>query len=154
MSAYICSDRHTSAIVYSAFAIDAKAMLEICTSVLGATDDEMIDIHTRNPDGLTSLMGRAWACVKNENIKSVNHRYDESTPLVRPEALPKSEVTIVDPLTLHALIRCVNYQSCEHPEWERSAARRLLHRITAEIAPPPSTPAQKCAYEQLPWSID
>lgn len=34
---------------------------------------------------------------------------------------------------LHSLIRCYIYQSCEHPEWERSAACRLAGELDAPL---------------------
>ncbi len=78
----------------------------------------------------------------DENIRSVGHRYDSEDSV--PEQLPGSldEVYAHDwnhydgyqPGQVFKSIRCLNYQSCEHPSWEDSAAYAFLQAlITATI---------------------
>ena len=45
------------------------------------------------------------------------------------------------------LVDSLEYQSCEHPEWERSEARKCLHRITGFAV------SQLPGYAIAPWSI-
>ncbi|EFV12463.2 hypothetical protein [Segniliparus rugosus] len=67
----------------------------------------------------------------SENFRSVNYLYeeDEPTPVYDPE--------LVDgPFDLVAALKaasCMDYQSCEHPEWKQSEAFALLELLRAEI---------------------
>lgn len=57
-----------------------------------------------------------WA----ENRRSVNHRYaeEEWEEVYQFEELGNE----VDPITVLNAISCYEYQSCEHPDWEKSEA--------------------------------
>lgn len=66
---------------------------------------------------------------KIENIKSVNYRYNEKTRF--------SSIKRWEPLVswgtsgdLLALMNCLDYQSCEHPEWAGSYAQTVLQLCT------------------------
>lgn len=72
-------------------------------------------------------VGRVGAMLLAENRASVNHRYDEEEweePYLF-EPLPG----ISDPVIVLKAIACYRYQSCEHPEWERSEARVFIDAL-------------------------
>ncbi|APW58629.1 hypothetical protein [Paludisphaera borealis] len=81
-----------------------------------------------------------------ENVASVNYRYRETT---RPDFRlcgwaafhPFSRVQIVK------AARCLDYQSCEHPGWQKCDACRLLAAIIA--GDDDSLPG----YEAAEWEI-
>lgn len=91
MSAFICSDKH--------FAVVAKALFAQPTSAQQFAD-----------------------ALKRENIKSVNHRYGESTRFrkVDMSTATPDEVKQYDGHDLLCLLNCIEYQSCEHPDYDRT----------------------------------
>lgn len=68
-----------------------------------------------------------WA----ENVRSVNHRYaeEEWEEIYTFTRLPISGH--IDPMVILDAIGCYEYQSCEHPEWERSEAYRFCQALKA-----------------------
>ncbi|MEV3965210.1 hypothetical protein AB0M34_30735 [Nocardia sp. NPDC050193] len=101
----------------------------------------------------------------DENVRSVDHRYRESTPGGR-YVLHTTECDL-DPLAVLKAIDCYEYQSCEHPEWEDSDAHTWVRRLREAIytsapryrTPVPSHWAGQMApayihedeYAQRPW---
>jgi hypothetical protein len=74
-------------------------------------------------------------CVKianqlyKENIKSVNFRYGENTKLSYWRSFDDS-IKKKSYIELYKLVQCLNYQSCEHNEWESSNAYKILNELT------------------------
>jgi len=81
----------------------------------------------------------------NENYKSVNHRYgEEKKP---PEY--KFEVTKpYNPLQIVKAIHCLDYQSCEHPGWARSKAKKFLERMEHTAV------SRHPEYEKSEWALE
>lgn len=55
--------------------------------------------------------------LKRENILSVNHRYNEHTP-VEPVDMTQSAKDKYSPTDVCCLLACLDYQSCEHPDYD------------------------------------
>jgi hypothetical protein len=77
----------------------------------------------------------------------VNYRYDETTQpsfeLCQWAAFHEfSKVQIIK------AVRCLEYQSCEHPGWEESAACRLLRAIIGDDAT-----RNLPGYDEAEWQI-
>ena len=123
MSAFICSDRHIATIAIA------------FTRLIGGDDAQAL------ADELLA-----------ENIRSVNHRYRESTP-VEPCDLSDHEADTRTPPELIALCECLGYQSCEHPQWESSNAKQLLDLITAQFRATAAARGYSRAGEAGVWSI-
>jgi hypothetical protein len=68
-----------------------------------------------------------------ENFRSVNHRYaEEGEPAGMYEYRePKVGPIGYNPVQVLKAIHCLEYQSCEHPEWETSEARAFLKALEA-----------------------
>lgn len=67
--------------------------------------------------------GRVGAMLWAENVRSVNHRYDEGDWEPVYPGLPRGWRAVnVDPAKVLSVISCYEYQSCEHPEWRESEA--------------------------------
>lgn len=81
-----------------------------------------------------------------ENIRSVNYRYEENTPIETCNISIYWDDASWDQVL--SLCDCLAYQSCEHPEWEGSAARTLLNDIIRAIEQE-AGPARG----ELTWSI-
>ena len=55
--------------------------------------------------------------LKRENIKSVNYRYHEKTRFKKCD-LSKADLGVL-PAEVLELVDCLDYQSCEHPDYKR-----------------------------------
>jgi hypothetical protein len=79
--------------------------------------------------------GRVGAMLLAENVRSVNHRYDEDEweqPYEFDEALWRYQRTQgrdIDPVKVLRAIAGFEYQACEHPEWSRSEAFHYLEAL-------------------------
>jgi hypothetical protein len=81
-----------------------------------------------------------------ENVASVNYRYDESTDATLPSPA-FYRFTQIPALHILSCLNCLEYQSCEHPEWNESVAAQLLNQIRrAAIRALPG-------YEHAPWGL-
>jgi hypothetical protein len=103
MSAFICSDKH--------FAVVAKALFAQPTSAQQFAD-----------------------ALKRENIKSFNHKYKSYGEHARfrkvdLNAATADDVNQYDGHDVLCLLMCIDYQSCEHPDYDRTRidiAERML----------------------------
>jgi hypothetical protein len=66
-----------------------------------------------------------------ENNRSVNYRYSERSHHPR-YALHTTEAPL-DAIAVLKAIGCYDYQSCEHPGWEKSRAHTLVRALEAKI---------------------
>lgn len=85
-----------------------------------------------------------------ENVRSVNHRYQNETP-EEPIAFTWSEIDRAPkllPVQVIKACQCLEYQSCETEDWKETPSKKLLDRIkNAAIHALPG-------YEEAAWSID
>lgn len=89
-----------------------------------------------------------------ENVSSVAYRYDmpERHGAEHAEYLEALEAYAYEPLyakcaAVAKIARCYDYQSCEHPGWEASEAKRLVDELMGvfhETLP---------GYDAMPWGI-
>jgi len=81
--------------------------------------------------------------LRDENIRSVLYRYPQTTIQTAPGASDRESVfceeDIVsigedsfDPVQLLKSIACLEYQSCEHDEWEQCQAKKYLDGLRAD----------------------
>lgn len=66
-----------------------------------------------------------------ENIKSIAYRYDEETAKTDPYTFTFYDN--VRPGAAAGCLNCYEYQACEHPGWEASAAHDLCTRLTSKL---------------------
>lgn len=71
--------------------------------------------------------------LKRENIRSVNYRYRERTRFAPVDMTQsaKDEYTMADAVKL---LECLNYQSCEHPEYDQTRIACALGLLIARGA--------------------
>lgn len=144
MSAFVVDKVHIDALVTAGLKLASRYGPMKWTD-RGPTDEEISDTHVRGqsiPYGsmvwysehkreLTSeTAGRVGAMLLAENVRSVNHRYDEEE-WEQPYEFSQLRGT-PDPRVVLEAIACYEYQSCEHPEWERSEAYRFCDTLRRE----------------------
>jgi len=128
MSAFIVTDTHTNAIVTWA-------------------SDRKVSAYYGNP-------GRSWLVYQNEqattdllhtaNVLSVNYRYKLDDPI---GIITYKPTGLCRPVEVIKLCNSLEYQSCEHPGWDDSLAKRLLDEI-CQVAI-----TKLPGYDTAPWSI-
>jgi len=114
MSAFIVNDYHINAIITYGVRNDAYYW----------TGTERIKLNEETAPALATKLYRA-------NVQSVNRRYNERNRSAGFQYQPVS----ISHLTAADIVRacdCLEYQSCERVEWERSQARKLLQAIRNE----------------------
>lgn len=139
MSAFQVSPNHIGAIV--------RWYLDECPDSHRGQWRQMRPNRNDADDMMAALAFECW--------RSVRYRYPEG-PLPGPIAFEDTPVMCDGRLRLYKRLTpvqvikacdCLNYQSCEHPEWETSEAKRLLDGIReAAISSLPG-------YSQAEWEI-
>lgn len=118
MSAYVVSERHINAIVTTVRLYEfAPVWLD------GIICDVCLEAHAE-------LVVRI---LHGENIRSVNHCYEDHGALYQGIVFTPYKETALSLYGLHLAIRGLDYQSCETPDWKASFACRLLEAWCREI---------------------
>jgi hypothetical protein len=86
----------------------------------------------------------------DENVRSVNHRYDEQDE-AEPYTFRPIEV-VLEPYGLLKQVKCYQYQSCEHPEWEGSEAMRLTDGLVRAVLDRTGERRHRGKIERLEWN--
>jgi len=110
MSAFVVTDNHINALVRFASLQD-------------------VSVYHGNPGRVTRVKGNEQQIAQlflDENVKSVNYRYDE-----QDEALIwfDHNATALTAIQAIKAAQCLRYQSCEHPEYAGSLADKLIDNI-------------------------
>lgn len=90
-------------------------------------------------------------CLKAENFLSVHFRYKNSPYVVVSEPMTykwrdhRRMITAVEALKL---LKCYEYQACEHPGWETSATKRFCGELKEILI--------GCldGFKEAPWGLD
>ena len=117
MSAYIVDDDHIDALV--TFCIDHKLRYR--------HNGVSLWIHEDNAEAVGRILLDA-------NVASVHHRYegriDDDEKNAAANYRFKRFVPGISLMQAICGVRCLDYQSCEHPSWELSTAWRICQSIT------------------------
>lgn len=88
-----------------------------------------------------------------ENIRSVAYRYSEEgepiEPLMEKVAVEAEKLSSakLEPVQLLKAIACLEYQSCEHPEWAASKVKKELNELRHY------TIGHLPGYDKAEWSL-
>ena len=132
MSAFICSDEHFNVLVN--YAVTHKA------GYYWEGNNSRVDITRENASRIGQIL-------LDENHRSVNYRYNETTPshAFKFKLIGPTQYKAVDILKA---INCLDYQSCENDDWSTTHAWAILDGL------------KDCAIRNLPgyetshgWSL-
>ena len=125
MSAYIVTKNH---ILYLLSAITSRRI----TRTYGFSyyhNDSTTQVRLGDYDQLAAIGSKLW----QENVKSVNARYNDATDseayTIQPHELASVHWQEIEPVQVIKACHCLNYQSCEHEAWETSEAKTILDRL-------------------------
>lgn len=93
----------------------------------------------------------------DQNYRSVNYRYGESTLVPEYKHKGTQGILLNDPYTVYKVARCYDYQCCEHPGYPASWAclriEELLAAIERELGMRYSQFKDSAAYDEAPWGL-
>jgi hypothetical protein len=128
MSAYIVEENH---IIYLVAAALSRRINRGSHGKFTWWNGEAKEISHYDPAGAAAFASELW----KENVKSVNHRYpNDPAPIDLFTIAPQKIDDMLhgwdfEPVQVLKAISCLNYQSCEHPEWETSNAHAFLEGL-------------------------
>ena len=106
-------------------------------------------------------MDALCAMLITENIRSVNYRYDKNSdedwPIGYHPVFGGEDPTTFKWLVLKS-VDCYSYQSCEHPGWKTSEAKRVTDALEARMLDLLKVERRgvygRQEYENEPWGFD
>lgn len=110
MSAFVVSDEHINALI--SYARDCQVHVYGFGSVVAVRGSEQ----------------KMAELLLAENIKSVCYRYKDEDS-VPPPIKYRHRAVPLKPIEVIKACHCLDYQSCEHPEWKASMACALVKAI-------------------------
>lgn len=115
MSAFICSEKHVNTIVSYA------AENDISVYIKAASGQRYWHSVKKDPILIAKIL-------KQANVDSVNHRYNESDKPSRAKYKPEA-TAFISPIQIVKLCNCFDYQSCEVDDYDDSDAARIINSI-------------------------
>jgi hypothetical protein len=128
MSAFVVTDQHINALV-------RYASRHSITVYEGATN---VRFTVRGHEGIAASL------LLDQNVRSVNYRYDESekaTIFYNPAAPVLTAIEAIK------AAQCLKYQSCETPDFDDSFSCKLLNNIISDAIP------RLDGYNEAAWDI-
>ena len=120
----------------SAFIVSKKHIDAIC---------EYVVINKKNGYGIPDDPNELGQILWKENHRSVNSRYSEKSKS------PKYQFETTDLRTTAAdfmkLLHCLDYQSCEHPKYDKSKAHKYIRELAYRAA------SDVVGYDEAEWGI-
>jgi xylose isomerase len=121
----------------SAWIVSKKHIDYVVTAAIAA---ELI------PGSMADTTGRVlWG----ENVRSVAYRYsnhDHTAEAAEVAEYTWAETPVLTGGALAKTLGCLNYQSCERPDWETTEASKLIERLRPAGDPPYD--------DDVPWGWD
>jgi hypothetical protein len=133
MSAFVVNKSHINAIIQAAFATRYQPFTWYHKEQDGRLQHHQLNSENANATGQMLL---------DECVHSVQYRYEDDTisnlpgPINAEWLIPfewRPCVKQPTPLEAIKLIKCYEYQSCEHPEWETSEAKDFCDYLTSAL---------------------
>ena len=146
MSAFVVNKSHINAIIQAGLSVQYKPFTWY------HEDD---DGDLRHYELTSDNAGEIGQMLLDECVHSVQYRYEDGTIADLPGRtnaewlLPfewKPLVKMPTPLEAIKLIKCLDYQSCEHPEWETSKAKAFCDGLIDSLI------TQLQGYDDAPWT--
>lgn len=117
MSAYVVSDMQIEVAVN----VWAEAV-----SILKSSESEGGSVSLVRCQDIANILLR-------ENIRSVNYRYKEKGRALKAKFTRRSLYPMVSALQAIRYLECIDYQSCERPDYEKSAACAINRAMRLDL---------------------
>ena len=131
----------------SAFIVEHEHIDALLTFV----QENEVRLYAFNRPELTNanmtLVGRE---LLSENVRSVCHRYPDATPDAETYTFQRFAIPLT-PIEALKASHCLDYQSCEHDEWQESLAYATLQDINRACWT--KILHGNAEYDRAPWGI-
>ena len=148
MSAFIVSKEHIDAMVHAGLKYGRRYTLRWRVGAdpewAGDYEAYSVAVQTQTRELTRETADRVGAMLWNENMRSVDHRYEQANDR---EVYRFTEYDKMQPVMALKLIDCYEYQSCEHDEWESSEAHAFCQALRKTLIH--SLPG----YDDAPWGL-
>ena len=153
MSAYIVDREHIVYLVQAA--VSNRLSQHDGGSITWEDNDQWVTLRTTaTPEELAVVGNMLWA----ENVKSVSYRYNGESLATLPGNIADNKAGCIltasdfgrpsghiDPVQVLKSCHCYEYQTCEHPAWKESAARRFIEGLIRKAC------HSLIGYEEAEW---
>ena len=152
MSAYVCSDDTFHYVLTAAVGWRVEVYIPKDCNLTMSLNAQTFGLRgnrfhiAENPTEIGQIL-------KKTNILSVQHRYKDKDlnklpgPIGMVEGYNWKRISesLINPVAVVKSCHCIDYQSCELPDWNKTLAKRVLtaiERKAVELAP---------GYDDAPW---
>ena len=117
MSAFICNTYHISLVAQKAY------------------DEDLYIVHNGQRKRLNKSAEAIGKLLLKENARSCNHRYETNLkPRFKFDERAVEDSQTLSPEQWLGAVFCLEYQSCERPDWEQTEAYSILTALALTIA--------------------
>ena len=127
----------------NAFLVSEKHVLTIAKEYVRRVDMDEGDIAR-----ILYIAKLLWSA----NVKSVNYQYDRSNRRGKINIANLDLAAKFTETELLKLVNCLDYQSCEYPEWGKSPAKKILRELAENLVTHGATMVGK-KYDDAEWEI-
>jgi len=149
MSAFVLNKSHINAIIQAGLNVQHKPFTWYHKNETGELEHHQLTSDNADQIGQMLL---------DECVHSVQYRYEDSDSIANLPGPSNAEwlipfvwkpfVKTATPVETIKNIRCYEYQSCEHPEWEGSNAHDFCEALRHCVE------SQLPGYDEAPWEWD
>ena len=120
----------------SSYIVDKEHIEQIVLYVYKLKGIQSLNYYHQNKRRQFNSMGDVAKELSKANCEGVNSRYmafDDDNQPYDFDDLSINDLKVKNPLQAIQLIRCLEYQSCDNPDYENSLANSILKTITQHI---------------------
>ena len=117
----------------SSYIVDKEHIEQIVLYVYKLKGIDSLNYYHNKERVQFDSVGNVAEELSKANCKGVNYRYEDNNQPYSFDDLSIGNLKIKNPLQVIQLIRCLEYQSCDNPNYENSLANSILKTITDHI---------------------
>jgi hypothetical protein len=117
----------------SSYIVDKEHIEQIVLYVYKLKGIDSLNYYHNKERLQFDFLGDVALELSKANCEGVNYRYDDNNKPYNFNNLSINDLKVKNPLQVIQLIRCLEYQSCDNPNYENSLANTILKTITDHI---------------------
>lgn len=117
----------------SSYIVDKEHIEQIVLYVYKLQGFDLLSYYHKGKRKEFDSLGDVAKELSIANCEGVNYRYEENNNPYSFDDLSIGNLKVKNPLQVIQLIRCLEYQSCDSPNYENSLAKTILKTITDHI---------------------
>jgi len=117
----------------SSYIVDKEHIEQIVLYVYKLKGIDSLNYYHNKERLQFDFLGDVALELSKANCEGVNYRYDDNNKPYNFNHLSIDGLKVKNPLQVIQLIKCLEYQSCDNPNYENSLANSILKTITDHI---------------------